>query len=67
MRFFQGLERAGREAASVALGRLLNVQKISLPDLRQELAQGPVRKILARAKLSGHGRSCYARRRLFPL
>lgn len=55
MRFFQDLERAGREFSSVVLGKILKVQKISLSDLRRALEHGEVRKILLVRNYQGMG------------
>jgi heptosyltransferase-3 len=55
MRFFQGLERSGRDGVSLVLDKILNVQKISLADFRQELSQGDFRKILLVRNYQGMG------------
>jgi len=55
MRFLQGLERAGREVSAVLLGNILRVQKVSLPELRQALQPGKVRKILLVRNYQGMG------------
>src|SRR5258706_4042734 len=55
MRFFEGLERAGREFVSVVLGKTLHVQKISLADLRRALEYKPIRKILLVRNYQGMG------------
>jgi len=45
VRFFQGLERAGREISSVVLSTFFPIQKISLPDLRQAFDRGEIKMI----------------------
>src|ERR1035437_8080983 len=55
MRFFEGLERAGREFSSLLLGKILNVQKIPLSELRLALLRGEVRKILLVRNYQGMG------------
>jgi ADP-heptose:LPS heptosyltransferase len=55
MIIFQSLERAGRELSSTILGKVLKVQKISLPDLRRALDRGEVRKILLVRNYQGMG------------
>ena len=55
MRFFEGLERSGRELSSIVLGKILKVQKISLSDLRAALERGEVRKILLVRNYQGMG------------
>jgi heptosyltransferase-3 len=55
MRFFEGLERAGRQVASVALGKLFPVEKVNLPDLRRTLDREEVRKILLVRNYQGMG------------
>src|SRR5439155_5567687 len=54
-RFFQGIERAGREFSAVVFGKILNVQKISLADLRHVLEHKPIRKILLVRNYQGMG------------
>src|SRR5437879_2927482 len=55
MRFFQGLERAGRELSSVVVGKLFPVQKISLSNLRLSLQHGEARNILLVRNYQGLG------------
>lgn len=55
MRFFEGLERAGREFSSLLLGKILNVQKIPLSELRLALLRREVRKILLVRNYQGMG------------
>ncbi len=55
MRFFEGLERSGREVCSVILGKILRVQKVTLPDLRTAFERGEIRKMLLVRNYQGMG------------
>jgi heptosyltransferase-3 len=55
VRFFQGLERAGREVSSVLLGKIFPVQKASFSDLQHAFDLGGVRKILLVRNYQGMG------------
>lgn len=55
MRFFEGLERSGRELSSIVLGKILKIQKIPLSGLRLALERGEVRKILLVRNYQGMG------------